>query len=90
MLETALDKIEPYGLFRGALMGELSRAAAEETRWANATAALQQEQPQFYTSLTSHLSADEQNIITAVCQQAENQALIAQQAAAAEAANGTS
>ncbi|KAK0725706.1 armadillo-type protein [Lasiosphaeris hirsuta] len=53
---------------------------------------LQQEQPQFYSSLTSHLSADEQGVITAVIQQAETQAALAQQQASAvpPAANGVS
>lgn len=57
---------------------------------------MQQEQPQFYASLTSHLSTEEQTVIAAVCQQAEVQALAAQQQAvvaaqvAAAAANGTS
>jgi importin-7 len=46
---------------------------------------MQQEQPQFYASLTSHLSADEQTIITGACQQADNLLLHQQQTAAAEA-----
>ncbi|KAK4452802.1 nonsense-mediated mRNA decay protein 5 [Podospora aff. communis PSN243] len=48
---------------------------------------LQQEQPQFYSSLTTHLTAEEQGIITAVCQQAE---LITQQNASQPATNGAS
>jgi len=51
-----------------------------------ASAELQQEQPQYYAGLTSNLSADEQNIITGVCQQAETQAALAQQLAAQAAA----
>ncbi|KAK4674460.1 Nonsense-mediated mRNA decay protein 5 [Podospora pseudopauciseta] len=54
---------------------------------------LQQEQPQFYASLTSQLSPDEQAVITHVCAQAEAQAAQHQQAAlAAQGAgmNGTS
>lgn len=55
-------------------------------------AGLQQEQPQFYSGLSSHLSADEQGVIQTVVQQAEaNQALAqqtAQQIAATAAANG--
>lgn len=49
---------------------------------------LQQEQPQFYTGLSSHLSADEQAVIQTVVQQAEANEVIAQQAAQALAANG--
>ncbi|KAK3331133.1 armadillo-type protein [Apodospora peruviana] len=73
MLETPLDKLDPYLTFRASFLK------------------LQQEQPQFYASLTSHLSANEQSIITGVCQQAETTAILAQQAAAqgvAPALNG--
>ncbi|CAG8948647.1 hypothetical protein HYFRA_00001766 [Hymenoscyphus fraxineus] len=63
LLETPLDKIEPYGLFRAALMK------------------LQAEQPQLYTSLTGNLSAEEQQIVQGVVQQAD--VLAAQQAALA-------
>ncbi|KAK4188938.1 nonsense-mediated mRNA decay protein 5 [Podospora australis] len=64
LLESPLDKIDPYNAFRISLLK------------------LQQEQPQFYASLTTHLSTDEQAIITGVCQQAE-QAVLAQQHAVA-------
>lgn len=40
---------------------------------------MQQEQPQFYASLASHLSAEEQTIIQAVFNQAEAQLVMAQQ-----------
>jgi hypothetical protein len=46
---------------------------------------LQQEQPQFYQSLASHLSAEEQNTIANVCLQAET---MAHQAAALAAQQG--
>ncbi|KAK3337479.1 armadillo-type protein [Cercophora scortea] len=75
LLETPLDKLDPYAIFRDSLLK------------------LQQEQPQFYASLTAHLSADEQGIITSVVQQADERAVIAQQLAASlghEQANGTS
>jgi len=55
LLESPLDKIDPYTTFRTSLMR------------------LQQEQPHFYTTLTAHLTAEEQGVITAVCQQAETQ-----------------
>ncbi|KAK3372429.1 armadillo-type protein [Podospora didyma] len=67
LLESPLDKIDPYHTFKVALMN------------------MQQEQPQYYNSITSHLSADEQAVITAVCQQAEAQAALAQQHALAVA-----
>ncbi|KAI0017885.1 importin-beta domain-containing protein [Xylariomycetidae sp. FL0641] len=66
LLESPLDKIEPYQLFRNVLMK------------------MQQEQPQFYASLTSHLSADEQNVVQSAIHQAEvNQQTVMQLAAQA-------
>jgi hypothetical protein len=47
---------------------------------------MQQEQPQFYASLASHLSAEEQTMIQNVFNQAEAQLVIAQQQAAAAGA----
>jgi hypothetical protein len=49
---------------------------------------LQQEQPQFYTTLASHLSADEQSVIQNVYQTAEAAVVMAQQQQAAAAAGG--
>jgi importin-7 len=40
---------------------------------------MQQDQPQFYASLASHLSAEEQSIIQSVFAQAEAQIVMAQQ-----------
>ncbi len=40
---------------------------------------MQQEQPQFYASLTSHLSSEEQTIIQAAFAQAEAQIAVSQQ-----------
>ncbi|KAK0655223.1 armadillo-type protein [Cercophora newfieldiana] len=84
LLESPLDKVDPYTTFRTSLMSmfrdsTLLHGSFELTR----TAGLQQEQPQFYSSITAHLTADEQSVITAVCQQAEPQTLLAQQAPAA-------
>jgi hypothetical protein len=80
LLESPLDKIEPYQLFRNTLMK------------------MQQEQPQFYSSLAGHLTADDQNVIQSVmvkadeiavqqAQQAQQAQILAQQQAAAMAAN---
>jgi importin-7 len=55
------------------------------TSYSNVFAELQQEQPQYYASLTAHLTVEEQAIITSVFQQAD---IIAQQAASAP--NGSS
>jgi hypothetical protein len=51
---------------------------------------LQQEQPQFYSSLASHLSAEEQNVIQNAYHQAEALAVLAQQEAANATAEGSS
>ncbi|KAK1830277.1 armadillo-type protein [Podospora conica] len=67
LLESPLDKIDPYIVFKTSLMK------------------MQQEQPQFYTSLTSHLTAEEQTVITAACQQADNLLLQQHQTGANEA-----
>ncbi|KAI0476420.1 importin-beta domain-containing protein [Xylariaceae sp. FL0804] len=66
LLESPLDKVECYQLFRGVLLK------------------MQQESPQLYTNLTTHLSADEKNTIQSAMQQAETNAqaaLLVQQAA---------
>jgi hypothetical protein len=57
--------------------------------WTNICAGLQQEQPQFYQSLASHLSAEEQNVIQNAYNQAEALAIQAQQEAANAAINGS-
>ncbi|KAK0723723.1 armadillo-type protein [Apiosordaria backusii] len=49
---------------------------------------LQQEQPQFYNTLTTQLTPEERAIISSVCQQAEAQAALTQQAQAVLAAQG--
>ncbi|KAI1755788.1 importin-beta domain-containing protein [Xylaria castorea] len=64
LLESPLDKIEPYQLLRVALMK------------------MQQENPQFYSGLTSHLSPDEQSVIQHCFNQAEANAQAAVQMAA--------
>lgn len=51
---------------------------------------MQQDQPQFYSSLSSHLSAEEQSVIQAVVNQAEAQIVMAQQQQAAAPNGGAS
>ncbi|EJT79856.1 hypothetical protein GGTG_04939 [Gaeumannomyces tritici R3-111a-1] len=74
LLETPLEKLEPYQIFRTALLR------------------LQQEQPQFYSSLAGHLSPEEQNLVQGVVNQAEALILVQQQqqqqALAQAASNG--
>jgi len=71
LLESPLDRIEPYQLFRGVLMK------------------MQQENPQFYQGLASHLSADEQAVVQHAVGQAETVAAqLAAQAQQGVPANG--
>lgn len=87
LLETPLDKVEPYGLFKGTLFSthillddlcscSLTRLSQE----------LQQEQPQLYDNLTKILNPEEQQIVQAVIVQADTNAVAAQAVAAATAA----
>ncbi|EEY15862.1 importin-7 [Verticillium alfalfae VaMs.102] len=73
LLESPLDKLDPYQLFSGTLMK------------------LESEQPQFYASLASHLSAEDQAALQGIMAKASENAqaqLIAQQQVAATA-NGS-
>lgn len=77
LLESPLDKLDTYQLFRSALVGKYSPKPRCER--VNLTSILslvdmQQEQPQFYASLAAHLSAEEQAIIQNAFQQAESNA----------------
>ena len=86
LLESPLDKIDPYNIFKNSLLSKsFSAMAIRRALSLTVFPELQQEQPQYYASLTSHLSADEQTVITGVFQQAD----IIQQQVAASAANGT-
>ena len=80
LLESPLDKLEPYQIFSSCLMSKLFSVHGLD--WSNIVfVGLQQEQPQFYTGLSSHLSAEEQGVIQSVVQQAEANSVAAQQQA---------
>lgn len=70
LLESPLDKLEPYTIFRSCLLRKYSKLLMEEQHLTYLIG-LQQEQPQFYTGLSSHLSADEQAVIQNVVALAE-------------------
>lgn len=80
LLETPLEKLEPYGLFRDALLRMLCRDPPLKSYALTAFAGLQQEEPHLYDSLTKTLNPDEQNVIQGVIHQAEANALSAAQA----------
>lgn len=73
LLESPLDKIEPYGLFKGVLMSKSLRRFDCQEAVASLTSfvELQQENPPFYQSLAQHLSPDEQNVIQGAVNQAD-------------------
>jgi len=70
LLESPLDKLEPYQIFRSCLLRKLQTCPRKDLYLIHLPG-LQQEQPQFYTSLSSHLSADEQAVIQNVVSLAE-------------------
>lgn len=91
LLESPLDKIDPYQLFRVAFMSKCIQKAPlfEKRVTANLTALpieLQQEQPQLYNAVTAPLSPDEQAVISTAIDQAEAHAQMALQLAEANAA----
>jgi importin-7 len=84
LLETPLDKVEPYGLFKHVLMSMSYSYYIPNPllRADTVSPGLQQEQPQLYGSLTEILSSEEQQIIQAVIHEADVKALAAANAGA--------
>jgi hypothetical protein len=92
LLETPLDKIEPYGMFKHVFMGMRLPLMWYIALWltSDSLLGLQQEQPQLYENLTKILSPEEQQIIQAVFHEADAKAMAAANAEAAGVqANGT-
>lgn len=89
LLETPLDKIEPYGLFKHVLLGmsSLLECFIHRTPIDKITG-LQQEQPQLYENLTKILNGEEQQVLQAVFHEADAKAMEAANAQAAAAAAG--
>lgn len=85
LLETPLDKIEPYGLFKHVFMGMYHPFSTHRNPLANYVTGLQQEQPQLYENLTKILNAEEQQVLQAVFHEADAKALAAANAEAAAA-----
>lgn len=80
LLETPLDKMEPYGMFRDSLL-------SKPKHWYALTyvltdflfAGLQQEQPALYDSLTKILEPADQQFLQGVIQEADIRSIAAQQ-----------
>lgn len=92
MLETPLDNVEPYQLFRASLLSisPSSRIFLTGTPADCPILELQSDQPTLYASLTKVLDVHDQQILTSVFHEAENQEarMREQQAQAAQAAAG--
>lgn len=87
LLETPLDKVEPYGLFKGTLFSmRILNAYLPLCPLTCLSSELQQEQPQLYDNLTKILNPEEQQIVQAVIVQADANAIASQAVAAATAA----
>lgn len=70
LLDSPLDKLEPYGVFKATLLGTLFHACLVITLTDFCTG-MQQEQPDFYSNLMGHLSAEDQNTLQHVMSQAD-------------------
>lgn len=71
LLETPLDNVEPYGLFKATLLSMHMKADSDIAGdfGLNNLVELQREQPQLYQNLTKILNPDELHIIQAVIDQ---------------------
>ena len=87
LLETPLDKVEPYGMFRDSLISKTPVSHGALFRLSGAVRLtgpkeLQQEQLPLYESLTKVLEPADQQILQGVIHEAEIRAAAAQQAQA--------
>lgn len=82
LLDSPLDKVEPYSLFKNTLLSKFS-VTRQPAVYINVEDAgsltvpplsfseMQQEQPQFYNNLAGHLSAEEQNVLQTIMAKAD-------------------
>lgn len=95
LLETPLDKLEPYIVFRDSLLSKFEvldlvpRFSITQGAVADIVAGLQQEQGSLYESLTKVLDASEQQVLQGVIHEAEARTVATQQAMAQLEANMT-
>lgn len=81
LLETPLDRVEPYGMFKSALLG-MGQPLLHQSSCANVIfPGLQQQQPQFYQNLVKVLNPEEEQIVQSVVMQADTISMAAAQAA---------
>jgi hypothetical protein len=83
LLETPLDQMEPYGLFKAALQCKFPNHHSLEVRpqYTNISplTALSESQPQLYAQLTATLSPEEQQVVKTAVEEADKIALVAAQ-----------
>lgn len=89
LLETPLDRVEPYGLFKKALMSKLKAFWLMLALLTMAPIGLQQDQPQLYHSLVKVLNPEEEQVVQSVIVQADAVAMAAQAEMNGAAMNGT-
>ena len=77
MMETALDKIEPYEYFKQTLMSVSTSSSLSAVASTDKRTEMQQEQPQLYDTLTKILNPEETSVIQKVISQAEANAAAA-------------
>lgn len=87
LLETPLDKVEPYGMFKHALL-RMSPPNIYTHELHSHAIGLQQEQPALYENLTKNLNPEEQQVVQGAVHQADIYAQAQAQAQAMMAANG--
>jgi len=71
LLETPIDKMEPYGMFKTALLRKPFHVPFKCSSKTDCCIGLQQEQPQMYENLTKNLNPEEQQVIQAAVNQAD-------------------
>ena len=70
MLESPLDSVEPYIMFRNAFLGNTCIQGKLPPNGANNCTGMKAHQPQLYDSLAKTLSPEEQTVIGGVVEQA--------------------
>nr|POF03944.1 putative importin [Quercus suber] len=89
LLETPLDQMEPYGLFKQTLSGKIASRQGGIKLLTTRNLAMNTQQPQFYQQLVGALQPEQEQVLKAAFENADR--IAAERAAAAsEQANGTS
>lgn len=81
LLESPLDRIDPYLAFRDSFKSKWrsGNSITSRTALANAFTELQAEQPQFCATLLTHLTSADQTALLEVCRRADTQEMMGMQ-----------